>query len=335
MRKTAAILAGALLLLPLGAAFASNDAYYGSQWGLKKVRTGGAWKTAKGRGALIAIVDTGVDVHHPDLESRIVSHGDADFVDTDGNDGAQDEHGHGTHVAGIAAAVAGNGIGVAGVAPRAKILPVRVLDEEGSGTTTAIADGIRYAAKRGADVINLSLGVSGVGNVLAILGTTQPIDDAIEFAWGEGAVVVAAAGNDAFPICGAPAGGEHALCVGATDKNDELSSFSNSDVLSSGNYMVAPGGDGESCAGNILSTVLRSVPKDDCSPRRGYTAFAGTSMAAPFVSGAAALLAGHGLTNRQIVKCLLSTATDLGAEGRDSTFGHGRLNAALAVSSCL
>lgn len=335
MRKTAAILAGVMLAIPLGAARASNDSFFDNQWGLKKVRAAGAWKATKGRGALIAVVDTGVDVHHPDLESRIVAHSDADFVDSSSNDGAQDEHGHGTHVAGIAAAVANNGIGVAGVAPRAKILPVRVLDSDGSGTTTAIAEGIRYAAKRGADVINLSLGVSGVGNVLAILGATQPIEDAIDFAWSKGAIVVAAAGNDAFPICGEPAGSERALCVGATTRNDELSSFSNSDVLASGNYLVAPGGDGESCAGDILSTVLRSRPRDECSPRRGYTAFAGTSMAAPFVSGAAALLAAEGLSNRQIVDCLLSTAADLGAEGRDSTFGHGRVDAAHAVGSCL
>lgn len=335
MRKIALMVLPALLLGQLGHASASNDTYFDDQWGVKKVRAPRAWKMTKGRGALIAIVDTGVDVGHPDLRSRIAPHADADFVDPSGSDGAMDENGHGTHVAGIASAVVGNRVGVAGVAPRAKILPVRVLDAEGGGNTADIADGIRYAAKRGADVINLSLGFSGVGNVLGIVGAARPIEEAIAFAWTKGSVVVAAAGNDAFPICGQPAAAEHALCVGSVDRNDRLSSFSNSDLLSSGNYLVAPGGDGSSCSGNILSTYLRTADRDECAPRRGYTSLAGTSMAAPFVSGAAALLAARGLNNRQIVKCLLSTASDLGAEGRDARFGHGRVHAARAVTSCI
>lgn len=311
---------------------AEPDVFRSQQWGLKRVAARPAWETARGRGALIAIVDTGVDLRHPDLRARIASKG-ADFISEKKGDSAQDRNGHGTHVAGIAAATAGNGIGVAGVAPRAMILPVRVLDAEGSGTTQGVARGIRYAVNKGADVINLSLGAGGAGALLGLVGGSGPMEDAIDYAWSEGAVVVAAAGNDAFPICGQPSDAR-LLCVGAIEKDGDLSSFSNSDLLGGSDYLVAPGGSGRSCAGDILSTMLRSVAPDDCSPGRGYTALAGTSMATPFVSGVAALLAGRGLDNGEIVDCILSNAQDLGAEGRDSTYGYGLVHAAGAVSAC-
>jgi serine protease len=300
-----------------------------------KIEAERAWSAVDGTGATIAIVDSGVDLDHPDLAANVVAPADADFTGDTDPDGAQDENGHGTHVAGIAAAVRANGVGVAGVAPNASILPVRVLDEQGTGSATSVANGINYAADKGADVINLSLGATaGLGQAAQLLGDYDLVYEAIGYAWSKGAVVVVAAGNDSFPLCSEPSNAPTALCVGATDANDLRSYFSNSDATMTRPYVVAPGGDGLSCSGEIFSTYLRTAPKTACSPSDGYDAIAGTSMAAPFVSGVAALLASQGLTNAQIVDCLLDTADDLGPPGRDPVFGYGRVNARAAVNGC-
>ncbi|MDQ4108671.1 MAG: S8 family serine peptidase, partial [Actinomycetota bacterium] len=289
-RTCGTILGSAILFAAVGgpAAAAEVDPYRDRQWGLKKVSAAAAWKVTRGRGALIAIVDTGVDLGHPDLRKHIENRPGSDFVTGMTEDTAQDENGHGTHVAGIAAALAGNGIGVAGVAPGARILPVRVLDADGSGSAADVASGIRFAAEQGADVINLSLGVGGAVSVTSLIGGDEAMAAAIDFAWAEGAVVVAAAGNDSLPFCSQPSGAPNILCVGATDENDKLSLFSNSNLLSSKmNYIVAPGGSGKTCDGDILSTMLRSAPREACTVKKGYASLAGTSMATPFVSGAA------------------------------------------------
>jgi len=327
-----ALLSAALVSVALiggSAAQASNDPYFSKQWGLTKIQAEQAWPTATGAGVTVAVVDTGVDLGHPDLAAHIVSSG-RDFVDNDNS--AQDENGHGTHVAGIAAAVTGNGIGVAGTAPDASILPVRVLDEEGSGSTDQIAAGIRYAADNGADVINLSLGyLSGVDKVILITGEVQPVYDAIDYAHSKGVVVVAAAGNDSFPLCSEPSGHPDVVCVGATDQRDARSWFSNSDATMTSQYLVAPGGDGLTCASDIFSTYLRSA-ESFCSTEAGYEALAGTSMATPFVSGVAALAASKGLGRDAVIACLLSHTDDLGTPGRDPIYGYGRVNAAKAVT---
>jgi serine protease len=313
----------------------SSDPFLDRQWGLTNIHAEAAWSVTDGTGATIAIVDTGVDVEHPDLAANVLSPADADFTGDGDDDGAQDENGHGTHVAGIAAAARGNGVGGAGVAPGAKILAVRVLDEGGTGSALGVANGINYAADKGADVINLSLGAtSGLGQVGQLQGDYELVYEAIDHAWAGGAVVVVAAGNDAFPLCTEPAAAPKALCVGATDANDLRSFFSNSDATMTRAYLVAPGGNGLSCAGEIFSTYLRSAPKSPCSPSSGYDAIAGTSMATPFVSGVAALLASRGLTNDQILDCLLETADDLGAPGRDPVFGYGLVDAQAAVTGC-
>ena len=338
-------------------AASSVDPYSDLQWNLEKIRAEEAWATSTGSGAVVAVVDTGVDLTHPDLQANIINNSDADFVEPDGNctgnkprvcvqDGAQDENGHGTHVAGIVGAVASNGIGVAGVAPGARILPVRVLDENGEGTGD-LPGGIRYAADHGADVINMSLGFpAGAGEALGLIGDLDDVYAALDYAWDRGAVVVVASGNDSAPLCAEPASGHHVLCVGATDSRDLLSSYSNSDAISLDTYLVAPGGDGLSgwslgpdsptaslCAGDIFSTYLRGTTTW-CSAEPGYEAISGTSMAAPHVSGVAGLLAAKGLTNQEIVDCLLSTTDDLGVPGRDSVFGYGRVNALKAVTGC-
>jgi subtilisin family serine protease len=345
------------LAAPAGAA--SNDPYYGRQWGHQRIRAEQAWATTTGTGALIAVVDSGVDLTHPDLQVNIVNNSDADFVEPEGNctgnaanrvcvqDGPQDENGHGTHVAGIIGAVANNGIGVAGVAPGARILPVRVLDEAAEGEIQPLAAGIRYAADRGADVINVSLGwTAGHGEALGAIGLLDPVYSALDYAWSRGSLVIVAAGNDSVPLCSEPASGHHVLCVGSTDSRDLLSGFSNSDATIVDAHITAPGGDGGGlaslgpssptaslCSGDVFSTYLRSATSW-CSSESGYEAAAGTSMAAPHVSGVAGLLAAKGLTNQQISDCLLRTGDDLGAPGRDPVYGFGRVNALRAVTSC-
>ena len=338
MRRTLSIAAIVVFVLAVNgppAQAGPDDPYFSRQWGLARIRADQAWAVANGAGVTIAIVDTGVDLSHPDLASKLVSAPDADFSGDLVSDGPQDENGHGTHVAGIAAAITGNGTGVAGAAPGASILPVRVLDADGSGTAEEVARGVRYAADHGAQVINLSLGfASGTGEVGRLTGALDSLYDAIDYAWAQGAVVVIAAGNDSVPLCAEPAAAPKALCVGATDANDVRSFYSNSDVTMTRPFLVAPGGDGLTCSGGIFSTYLRSAPPSVCSDASGYDAIAGTSMATPFVSGVAALLAEQGLSNAAIVSCLEQSADDLGAPGRDPIYGYGRVNALAAVTTC-
>jgi subtilisin family serine protease len=338
VRKTLiAVLATGLMVggVATQAVAATNDTYRTLQWGLDKIRAEEAWTSATGEGVLVAVVDTGIDLDHPDLVANIASPG-ADFVDTKKSDGGQDENGHGTHVAGIIGAVTGNGTGVAGVAPDAGLLPVRVLDADGSGTAGQIANGIRYAADQGAAVINLSLGFqSPLGEAVKLVGAVKPVYDAIDYAFARGAVIVFAAGNDSFPLCAEPGAHPKVVCVGATDRNDRRSYFSSGDGTLTKRYLMAPGGDGISCAGGIFSTYLDPAADPAfCSDDASYESLAGTSMAAPHVSGVAALLASQGLGQQAILDCLVSTADDLGSPGRDPVFGYGRLNAAAAVSSC-
>jgi subtilisin family serine protease len=250
--------------------------------------------------------------------------------------GPQDENGHGTHVAGIAAAITGNGRGVAGTAPRAKILPVRVLDKNGDGEDTAINAGIRWAAKHGAKVINLSLG--GVPLVDNLSGNGDATESAVAYAFRKGAVVVASAGNESIPLCEYPAAAKYAVCVAATDRNGLPSFYSNFPVDPDGTVAVrAPGGAGDPlfCESDrdIWSTMWPRSADDHCGGTiRGYDTLAGTSMAAPFVSGVAALLAGKGRRAGQILECLKTKSSNNGFY--DPVNGYGIVNANAAVAGC-
>jgi len=297
-------------LLPATAHAAGADPLRSHQWGLDLIHADQAHAVTTGAGAVVAVVDTGIDASHPDLAGRIGP--GWDFVDNDS--APQDGNGHGTHVSGIIAADAGNGIGVDSVAPGARIMPVRVLDASGSGSDANVAAGIAWAADHGADVINLSLGgtlpTSG-------LGMQDAISAAIQHALDRGAVVVAAAGNDGLPFCENNSFGGKVLCVGAVDKREQRSFYSS---FGSGVSLVAPGGSGlPGTDEDVLSTWNDG----------GYQELAGTSQATPHVSGVAALLVSAGVRGQAAVQRILATATNIGPS---ALYGAGLVNAQAAVA---
>ena len=259
----------------------------------------------------IAVIDTGVDLDHPDLQANIVS--GRTYVS--GTSTPDDDHGHGTHVAGSAAA-GKNDIGVLGIAPHAKILPIKVLNQDGNGFISDVASAIRWAADNGANVINLSLG--GVS-------ATSTEQAAVDYATSRGVLVIAAAGNCGSPSSyflngcsyvdqtSYPAAFDNAMAVASTTSTDAQSSFS-----TQGSYVeiAAPG-----------SSIYSAVPG-------GTYAFAsGTSQASPHVAGLAAFIwsLNPSLTNAQVRSVINSTAVDLGSAGRDIQFGYGRIDAYAAV----
>jgi len=222
-------------------AAAPNDPRFGELWGLQSVGALSAWDVTRGAGSVVAIVDSGVARDHPDLAPNVDVSLGWDFVDNDSD--PDDFEGHGTHVAGIVAAAAGNGVGVAGVAPETRIMAVRVLDGDGAGTSADVIDGIVYAAQNGADVINLSLGGPGV---------IGPEIDAITRAGALDALVVAAAGNEGQDLDAAPPNfpcgidAPNLICVASLEPAGALSGYSNFGARSVD--LAAPGG-------GVLSSV--------------------------------------------------------------------------------
>ena len=313
MRRSFAL---ALLVATLAAAPASAaDPRRGAQWNLDLIEADAAHRVSTGGGAVVAVVDSGVQFDHPDLAGRVGQGRDV----VQGDATPQDGDGHGTHVSGIVAAVSGNGIGVESVAPGATIMPIRVLGDDGGGSTDDVARGVDYARTHGADVINLSLG-SEVPLIGAVGG--DAFETAVRRAIAAGIVVVAAAGNNGVPVCEQPSA-DGLLCVGAVDKRRQRSFFSS---FGSGLGVVAPGGSGGSSTGmageDILSTFKGSA----------YQELAGTSQAAPHVSGVAALLVSRGVRGQAAVKRIRATATDLGSPGEDAEYGAGLVNARAAVA---
>jgi serine protease len=294
----------------------------------------------------IAVLDSGVDLGHEDLRSKTLA--GANFVgcadagpcgngDWEQGDGPGDPHG--THVAGIAAAATGNGIGIAGTAPDATILPVRVLGPEG-GTFEEIAAGIYYAADRGAEVITMSLGALPGVQALSITGVIGEVQEAILYAREKGSVVVVAAGNDfVAPLCGTPAFDRGAVCVTATDKREARSVFSNFGVNQDVAVVAAPGGSLlPVCGEDVLSTVPAgtSTSSRACGYSDAYDEYAGTSMSTPFVAGVAALLSAQGLGDDAIVDVLLSTSRQpvTGVRGAYTpVYGYGIVDAVAATAA--
>ncbi|MFD2763692.1 S8 family serine peptidase [Micromonospora eburnea] len=276
---------------------------YGDQSYLNTVRLPQAWDRTKGSTSqIIAVVDTGVNTAHPDLAGRTV----AGYNAIRPGASAADDNGHGTMVAGVAAANTNNGIGVAGAAWTARVMPIKVLDARGYGYDSDIARGVIWAADHGAKIINMSL--SGPGDNTAL-------HDAITYATGKGAVVVAAAGNEGDGETQYPAAYPEVISVAATDEAGRLTDFS-----SYGDWIdvAAPGA-------NIVSTGLGS----------DYYIADGTSFSAPIVSGTAALVRTvyPTLTPAQVLSQIRTKARDAGPRGIDPYYGYGILDAYASVGA--
>lgn len=296
-----------------------GDPYRRQQWALDRTAFEASWSRAAGPATTVAVIDTGVDASHEELKGSVLSGWDA----ISGQEGAtSDDHGHGTHVAGIIAAQAGNRRGGAGAAPGVRVLPVRVLDAEGNGWLSDVLEGIVWAVDHGADVVNLSLG-----------GTTNPesFRPAIRYAIERGVVVVAAAGNEALegnPVS-YPAADPDVVAVAAVRPDGARASFS-----SHGSYvdLAAPGYDIFAPCPQRASTCAESRDAGWTAPA-GYGRLSGTSMAAPFVSAAAALVlrARPELSAEEVRRALEGGAEDLGSPGRDPEFGAGLVDPVAAL----
>lgn len=291
------------------AVYTPNDPYWNYLWGMTIIQADDAWDIHKGSTSVIlAIIDTGIEYTHDDLSARYLALG-YDWVNND-ND-PMDDNGHGTHCAGTAAAIMDNGIGVVGVA-QVSLMAEKVLSAGGTGAWDDLAQAITHAADAGANVISMSLGGYGYSSL---------VDDACQYAWNQGCILVGAAGNDNVSLLHYPAAFDTVIAVSATDRYDGKASYSNY-----GNWieLAAPGGDGADYYDWILSTYLDNW----------YAWAYGTSMAAPHVSGLAALVWSYeqSLTNLELREHLHDTSDDLGALGKDQYFGYGRINAYRALN---
>lgn len=307
---------------PAGAA-ENHEPFAVSQWGVRQIAAQVAWDVTRGHGARVGIIDTGVDLGHVEMSGRVAA--STRCIGTGGQaaqcgGSAQDDKGHGTHVAGIVAAPL-NGQGVAGVAPEASLLVVKALLGDGSGEARDVAAGIDWLLAQGVHVVNLSL--SETISARAVRGSL--LEAAIVRAAEAGVVVILASGNSSDAAEGTGFN-LPAIVVGATDRNGNLAPYSR--PLSSGIRwgMVAPGGDaGTGEQGQVISTFW--MP----GRRNAYAWNEGTSMAAPHVAGVAALLAAQGIYGQAAVDRLLSTA----APANCGTGCRGRLNAQAAVGATL
>lgn len=346
---------------------------FGDLWGLHKIDAAAAWDSAQGEGVVVGVVDTGLDYNHEDIAANVWQHpgetgADAlgrdkrangvdddgngyvddwrgwDFVTSDGTPGDNDpadNHGHGTHVSGTVAAVANNGLGVAGVAPRARVMPLKALDANGNGTTEDLSLAILYAGENGAGVVNNSWGGTG--------DTPQTLTDVVAFVhnvWRS--VVVAAAGNNNLDV-GTPARGFYPACI---RESIAVSAFTHEDLKASfSNYgakvdVAAPGGGDADPTGLVVQpprSVLSLLSSTAGSAMTGsgqlvvgtkYLRQMGTSMASPHVAGVAALVRSlhPEFSPEQVRQAIRRSSDDVGAAGFDTQSGYGRLNAARALT---
>ncbi len=288
-----------------------NDPEYNKQWNLHNINVEQAWDETKGDGVTVAVIDTGV-TKVPDLKSTKVIKG-YDFV----NDkiSANDDNGHGTHVAGTIAQSTNNGYGVAGIAYEAQIMPLKVLSAGGGGTVADIAEAIKFAADNHADVINMSLGGGGESHLMK---------EAINYAYDKGVVIVAAAGNENRNASSYPARYPRVISVVATDAAGEKAPYSN---YGAGVDISAPGG---SETAKIIQNTI-----DPSTGESTFVGFQGTSMAAPHVAGVAALIKASGISEPEQVLDVLKKSARRVQEDPLNHFGAGHLNAAEAVKLAL
>ncbi len=334
-------------------AFTPNDTYYGQQWNLQEFGLEQAWSTETGAShrTVLAVIDTGVQMNHPDLQAKIV--GGCDFYSGDNDPTPGPGIDHGTHVAGIAAAIGNNNLGVAGVAfgPQVMIEPIKVFDDAGGGATTSILiDAIRWAAglavsgtatnPNPADVINMSIGVDG----------DQPlIDQAATAAFNAGSLLVASSGNygtgapfPTNPGVLSPANAPAVIAVGSVDSDHHISGFSaystgagyatGVEVMAPGGFEVSSSYPGNACLYHYYTTTSSDYGVLSTYTGSNYGCDVGTSMASPFVAGVAALLKSHtpSLTPTQLRQTLDNTALFEGGMTTDE-YGHGIVCADLAL----
>jgi subtilisin family serine protease len=293
----------------------ATDPYASYQWHFPPIQVPESWEETTGEGVVVAIVDSGISKGGVDLDCHTFVHPFNAITGVASPGAAVDDNGHGTHIAGTVAQCTNNGVGVAGIAFDAALMPVKVLEADGSGEMSAIAQGIDWAIEHGADVINLSLGCELAGCSSSI------IDEAIAAAVAAGVVVVAASGNSDLDYVAYPANHPDVIGVGAVDLNLRRAHYSNRGTALD---LVAPGGDVKQDANSdgYVDGVLQETFEGSTF---GYYFWNGTSMAAPHVSGAAALLrsfipdAGAGA----IRQALIGSADDLGPAGFDTAYGHG------------
>jgi serine protease len=304
--------------IEMRALFIPNDPLYEQQWGLRRVGTASAWDITCGRGVTVAVIDTGVACENHGEFTRL-----ADLAGTRclpgwnfvaGTAHANDDHGHGTHVAGTIAQTTHNALGGAGVAYCASILPVKVLDARGRGTLANVAEGIRWAADHGAQVINLSLGGGGRSRVMA---------RAVAYARSRGATVICAAGNNGRTV-ESPANEAGAVAVSAIDEGDQIAFFSSRGPEID---LAAPGV-------RILQQTICENGRNRCEQ---FAAWSGTSMAAPHVAGAAALLVSLGVSDPDAVESALKIYASQPAHGgsEPQLYGAGIVSGALAAEGVL
>jgi serine protease len=313
-----------------------NDPLFNLQWHFGPTAYGGigteqAWDVSTGNGVIVAIVDTGIAYENfgsyalaPDLAQTAFVPG-YDFINNDAH--PNDDNSHGTHVAGTVAQSTNNGVGVAGVAYGAKLMPIKVLGKDGSGSYTAIANGIRYAADNGAKVINLSLGGSS---------GSETLRSALEYAYAKGVTIVAAAGNNGSSKVSYPAAYDaYVIAVGATRYDKNLAAYSN---YGPSLDVVAPGGDtsvdqnGDGYGDGVLQNTFNPSTKKVSD--FGYWFFQGTSMASPHVAAVAALVIAKGTATSpsDVRSAIQETAVDLGAQDRDDRYGWGLVDAYAALN---
>lgn len=296
-----------------------NDPMYQDQWNLKAIEVEKAWQKTKGKGITVAVIDTGVS-KVDDLKNTNFVKG-YDFVND--REDASDDNGHGTHVAGTIAQSTNNNYGVAGIAYEASIMPLKVLSGSGGGTVSDIAEAIVFAADNGANVINMSLGGGGESKLM---------QDAIDYAYKKGVVIVAAAGNSNRNAAFYPARYPKVIAVSATGSTGEKAPYSN---YGAGVDVAAPGGaiargkngEKDDTSGGILQNTIDPKTKQSV-----FSSFQGTSMASPHVAGVVALIEASGVKDPEKVFQILKQSSRKVTDDTLNYYGAGHLNAAAAVN---